>query len=52
MLYTTLKLLKEQNACYSGLSTLIDSLGAKHSEDKQISLAHIQNQPLRLGQSH
>ena len=41
MLYTTLRLLREQNACSGGLSTLIASLPAKHSESKEISLAHI-----------
>ena len=46
MLYTTLRLLREQDACSSGLSTLIASLPAKHSdadraESEEISLAHI-----------
>ena len=41
MLYTTLRLLREQNACSGGLSTLIASLPAKHSESEEISLAHI-----------
>ena len=41
MLYTTLKLLREHNACSSGLLTLIGSLESKHSETQPISLAHI-----------
>ena len=41
MLYTTLRLLREQDACSDGLSTLIASLPAKHSESEEISLAHI-----------
>ena len=32
MFYTTLKLLRENNACSSGLATLIASLPEKHTE--------------------
>ena len=41
MLYTNLKLLKEQSACSSGLARLIASLPPNYPEDKSISLAHI-----------
>ena len=41
MFYTTLKLLRENNACPSGLATLIASLPPKHTEMKLIPLAHI-----------
>jgi hypothetical protein len=41
MLYTTLALLRNADACDSGLATLTASLPKTQSEGKQISLAHI-----------
>ena len=41
MLYTNLKLLRENNACSSGLATLIASLPEKHTEAKLIPLSHV-----------
>ena len=41
MLYTNLKLLRENNACSSGLATLIASLPKKQTETKLIPLTHI-----------
>jgi hypothetical protein len=41
MLYTNLKLLRENNACSSGLATLIASLPKKHTATKLIPLGHI-----------
>ena len=41
MFYTTLKLLRANNACSSGLATLIASLPEKHTEAKLIPLSHI-----------
>ncbi|MEK6878617.1 MAG: hypothetical protein AABY22_03365, partial [Nanoarchaeota archaeon] len=38
---TTLKLLKEFNACKDGLNTLLQSLPENFSENKQINLLHI-----------
>ena len=41
MLYTTLELLRKAHACSDGMATLTASLPKTHTEDKQISLAHI-----------
>ena len=41
MLYTTLNLLRKAHACSDGMATLKASLPKLHSDDKQISLAHI-----------
>ena len=41
MLYTTLELLRKQNACSGGMSILIASLPKNHSDDKLISISHI-----------
>jgi hypothetical protein len=41
MLYTNLKLLREADACSSGMATLIASLPKSQTAEKQISLAHI-----------
>jgi hypothetical protein len=41
MLYTTLKLLRKNSACLSGMDTLIASLPKTQTAEKQISLAHI-----------